>query len=176
MPEEFSTLSAKKLAKCFKITFDSLQNNFDKLSIHRDILIIIYRSTEKKRKSKDKFSTAFKRICRENFDDYFENSKWNEIVRLSALLCELSISYCMLSSFFVMEMNYWIEKIIEAAINGSEHGLITYMLILNRLIKDEIVFKQLNRGYFKILRTLLDDGDKKRYVVFCIFSFVDTLL
>jgi hypothetical protein len=166
MPDGFSKLSIKKLNRCLDTWIKSFYKNFDELNIHRDIFSIIYQDTRQTSQSVMNFSAACVQLCTTQSRKITKNENWNEIVMFGAVLCELALIHHENGSLITRKLNFWINEIVKAALIGNENGLIAFMLILNRLIKNRDVFDQINRGYFKILRTLLEDGDFERYVVF----------
>ncbi|CAG9811238.1 unnamed protein product [Chironomus riparius] len=176
IPDGFTNLSVKKLNRCLVFTIESLYVNFDKLNFHRDVISMIFEDARQSNRSEMNFSTAFGRLCRQQIHNIGSDQKWNDIVMFGALLCELTVVYHKESTLFMLELNIWIQEIIKSALSGNDNGLIAYMLILNRLITRKDVFDQINRQYFKILRTLIgnfDNQSKLRTIVSCLITNVD---
>ncbi|KAL7013522.1 hypothetical protein ACKWTF_015441 [Chironomus riparius] len=151
--------------------------NFDKLNFHRDVISMIFEDARQTNRSEMNFSTAFGRLCRQQIHNIWSDQKWNDIVMFGALLCELIVVYHKESTLFMLELNIWIQEIIKSALSGNDNGLIAYMLILNRLITRKDVFDQINRQYFKILRTLIGNFDyqsKLQTIVSCLITNVDS--
>lgn len=153
----------KKLTKCFFHLVSSLYTNFDKLIIYKNIIFVVSEDKRQSSRFVIDFSTSFGRISRLEIKKILSNNGWNEIVMFGALLCELAVGDHEKSEIFIKELNFWVNELIKSALGGNENGLIAYMLILYRMIKHKAAFEQINRGYFKILLTLLGDDDKKRY-------------
>lgn len=171
MLDGFSKLSVNKLNACFNTLIKSLYKNIDKLRMHLNIFSIIYEDTRQTNQSVINFSTAFRRFCIKESHKITYNEKWDEIVMFGAVLCELTLIYHENLPLITEKLNSWINEIIKSALGGNENGLIAFMLILNRLIKCRIIFDEINRGYFKILRTLLGDGDYERYSMILKFDY-----
>lgn len=154
----------KKLTTCIHQLVSNLYLNFDMLNIHRDILFVISEDKRQSSRFMVDFSTSFGRISRQEIKKILSNKGWDEIVMFGALLCELAVADHEKSEIFRKELNFWINELIKSTLGGNENGLIAFMLILNRMIKNTTAFEQIDRKYFKILRTLLSDDDKNRYV------------
>ncbi|KAL7013524.1 hypothetical protein ACKWTF_015443 [Chironomus riparius] len=160
MPCRFAILSAKQIFRCLDCSIECLYNRFDKLNMIKNIFCVIYEDTRLTKEAK--MNAFFKRICSQKIQKIKNNLNWNEIVMFGALLCELSTTYHGQSTLFITKLNVWIEEIIKSALGGSQSGFNAFKLILNRLKQNETMFKDINRGYFHILDTLLGDEDYER--------------
>lgn len=157
-----SKCTSKQISTFLEVLLEYYYKHFNEVSFCKESLYKIYRKTRYTVKSKDSFLFASNEFFNQEFYKISGNSNWNDIVMFGAFLCKLLRHHKPGYFEVTKQLNTWIMELVNCSADGSEFGLIAFMLILWRLTK---IFNPLSGSYdqlLKVLKILLKDGDAER--------------
>ncbi|XP_070501801.1 uncharacterized protein [Chironomus tepperi] len=156
-----SKCSAKEISAYLLLLLEYFYNHFNEINFCSEVLYVIYRKTRYTVQSKAAFLDASNELFGQEFLKISKNSNWNDVVMFGALLCKL-LPYNKPEYFEITkQLNIWIQELIKCSAEGSEYGIIAFMLIMRRMSK---MFNPLNGSYdhlLEVLKILVKDGDSE---------------